>query len=82
MGLFHFPLKVTDLKVTVRYEIHVKSNAFKEMHYFHSVTSNDPLLYDHLWWIRILNADQDPADQNRYGSVEIRIHAIRIQNTG
>ncbi len=25
----HFPLKVMDLKVTVRYEIPIKSNAFK-----------------------------------------------------
>ena len=46
--IINFLLEVTDLKVTVRYENPVKSNTFKVMRYFQSVTSNDPLLFAHL----------------------------------
>ena len=47
--IINFLLEVTDLKVTVRYKNSVKSNAFKVKRYFQSVTSNDPLLFAHLW---------------------------------
>ncbi len=42
LGPLDFSLKV-DLKVTVCYKITVRSSAFKVMHYFQSVTSNDLL---------------------------------------
>jgi len=49
--IVNFPLEVTDIKVMVRYENPVKSNGFKVTRYFQSVTSNDPLLFAHLWQV-------------------------------